>query len=134
MQKSSLCGTKSLYSSVPRITAPPLLKNYKDSTGQRSKIHKSAQSYLYQIDRLSVNGNLRKTNPTTVAICQNSGKKCVLYGNTLLFWCFLRHNLLNLPKGKNVKEIEMEFWYNRACGKQECFGKFIWEIRVKAKP
>jgi len=69
-----------------------------------------------------------------VAICQNSGKKWVLYGNIVLFRCFLRHNMLNLPKGKIVKNIEMEFWYNRTCGKQECFGKFIWEIRVKAKP
>ena len=34
----------------------------------------------------------------TVAVCKNSGKKWVRQASTLLFWCFLRHGILNLPE------------------------------------
>ena len=49
MQKSLLCGTKSLYNSTPRKITPPLSKNYKDSTGQKAKKPHSMPITLYQI-------------------------------------------------------------------------------------
>ena len=51
---------KSLYNSVLRIITPPLSKPCKDSTGQRAKIHKSAQYHLYQISPLHFKRNLCK--------------------------------------------------------------------------
>jgi hypothetical protein len=65
MQKSSLCGTKSLYNSVLHIIAPPLSKNYKDSTGQRSKKYELNLLYLYQISHFSSMKIHAKMYPTT---------------------------------------------------------------------
>jgi hypothetical protein len=40
MQKSLLYGTKSVLQLCARIITPPLSKNCKDSTGQKTKIHR----------------------------------------------------------------------------------------------